>query len=127
MALLTEKNQVLSVDRLADALRESEENLALWCAKANFYKQTDVVALPADRIITAYDFFEDILETAFASLTYLMVSLCQDEEGEIRLSVHADGDMELSMLQDAYPLAELEKEEDGWFLSLPVGKGGCGG
>ena len=127
MALLTEKNQVLPVDRLADALRESEENLALWCAKANFYKQTDAVTLPADRIITAYDFFEDILETAFASLTYLMVSLCQDEEGEIRLSVHADGDMELSMLQDAYPLAELEKEEDGWFLSLPVGKGGCGG
>lgn len=126
MALLTEKSQVLSVDRLADALRESGENLALWCAEANFYKQTDDIALPADRIITAYDFFEDILETAFASLTYMMISLCQDKEGEIRLSIHADCDAELSILKDAYPLTELEKEEGSWFLSLPVGKGGCG-
>ena len=84
LALICDKKEVISVDELAHCVRESLTYLTQYGAVCALHQEGKGSVSSRD-VQTAYDFFEDCLETALPSLSALMVRVECGERFSIRL------------------------------------------
>ena len=84
LALICDKEEIISVDELAHCVRESLTYLTQYGAVCALHQEGKGSVSSRD-VQTAYDFFEDCLETALPSLSALMVRVECGERFSIRL------------------------------------------
>ena len=84
LALICDKKMVVPVDELAHCIRESLTYLTQYGAVCALHQEGKGSVSSRD-VQTAYDFFEDCLETALPSLSALMVRVECGERFSIRL------------------------------------------
>ncbi len=123
MTISADRSRVLSASRLSSALRESCSNLSQNGIPGNLYLPEPEAILPMDAAFAAYDLFEDALEPALDTLTYFFVTIAE-EDGALFLRIALECRADLSALARRHPQAALERDEDGWFLSLQLTQGG---
>lgn len=119
MTISADRSQSLPVSRLGSALRESCGNLSLEGIGGNLYLPETEEELPVAAAFAAYDLFEDALEAALDTLRYFYVTVSEGEDG-LALQVNFECGADLTPLGARYPAARIERDEDGWFLSLTL-------
>ena len=97
LALICDKKMVVPVDELAHCIRESLTYLTQYGAVCALHQEGKGSVSSRD-VQTAYDFFEDCLETALPSLSALMVRVECGERFSIRL-----------MMEDAAGLPNVDQ------------------
>ena len=114
----------LKEEELIQSLRESCSNLVFCEIQGHYYIETGKETLPAQLVLRAYDFFEQIVELLLkqgGSFFYRLTEL----NGALRISVNLDGDCQTESLQEKYPLLHMEQEEEKeWFLALQLSEKG---
>ena len=126
MTISADRSRSLPVSRLGSALRESCGNLSLEGIDGNLYLPETEEELPVAAAFAAYDLFEDALEAALDTLRYFYVTISEGEGG-LALRVNFECGADLAPLGERYPNARMERDEDGWFLSLTLrgGEASC--
>lgn len=114
----------LPVSRLSSALAESFQALQLLHIQGSFFVQTENDYLSGEILTLAYDFFEDILETVLDSLHYINVRICPVRD-VLRINILIDCIDSLAALLKKYPQMQIEMDEDGTMIVLPL-EGGKG-
>ena len=125
MVISSDRSAALPLHLLEGALRESCSNLPLADISGNLYLPRREAMLPVRTALTAYDLFEDALETALDTLFYYYVTISVEGEG-LCLRVNLECGADLSTLTGKYPQAAWERDEDGWFITCPLTAGGDG-
>ena len=114
----------LKEEELIQSLRESCSNLVFCEIQGQYYIETGKETLPAQLVLRAYDFFEQIVELLLkqgGSFFYRLTEL----NGVLRISVNLEGDCQTESLQEKYPLLHMEQEEEKeWFLALQLSEKG---
>ena len=114
----------LKEEELIQSLRESCSNLVCCEIQGQYYIETGKETLPAQLVLRAYDFFEQIVELLLkqgGSFFYRLTEL----NGVLRISVNLEGDCQTESLQEKYPLLHMEQEEEKeWFLALQLSEKG---
>ena len=114
----------LKEEELIQSLRESCSNLVFCEIQGQYYIETGKETLPAQLVLRAYDFFEQIVELLLkqgGSFFYRLTEL----NGALRISVNLEGDCQTESLQEKYPLLHMEQEEEKeWFLALQLSEKG---
>lgn len=114
----------LKEEELIQSLRESCSNLVFCEIQGQYYIETGKETLPAQLVLRAYDFFEQIVELLLkqgGSFFYRLTEL----NGVLRISVNLEGDYQTESLQEKYPLLHMEQEEEKeWFLALQLSEKG---
>ena len=114
----------LKEEELIQSLRESCSNLVFCEIQGQYYIETGKETLPAQLVLRAYDFFEQIVELLLkqgGSFFYRLTEL----NGVLRISVNLEGDCQTKGLQEKYPLLHMEQEEEKeWFLALQLSEKG---
>ena len=109
---------------MIQSLRESCSNLVFCEIQGQYYIETGKETLPAQLVLRAYDFFEQIVELLLkqgGSFFYRLTEL----NGALRISVNLEGDCQTESLQEKYPLLHMEQEEEKeWFLALQLSEKG---
>lgn len=93
----------LKEEELIQSLRESCSNLVFCEIQGQYYIETGKETLPAQLVLRAYDFFEQIVELLLkqgGSFFYRLTEL----NGVLRISVNLEGDCQTESLQEKYPL-----------------------
>ena len=114
----------LKEEELIQSLRESCSNLVFCEIQGQYYIETGKETLPAQLVLRAYDFFEQVVELILkqgGSFFYRLTEL----NGVLRISVNLEGDCQTESLQEKYPLLHMEQEEEKeWFLALQLSEKG---
>ena len=114
----------LKEEELIQSLRESCSNLIFCEIQGQYYIETGKETLPAQLVLRAYDFFEQIVELLLEQGGSLFYRLT-DMEGVLRISVNLEGVCRTESLKEKYPLLHMEQEEEKeWFLALQLSEKG---
>lgn len=123
LALICEREPLVSVDELAYCIRESLSYLSAYGVACALHHEGEGEA-GGGSLQAAYDFFEDCVEAALPTLSAMMVRVACGEVLSIRLMLEdAAGLPEMSGYAAAGRLQE-EREDDGWCLTLALDRGG---
>ncbi|MBE6909227.1 MAG: hypothetical protein E7474_06615 [Ruminococcaceae bacterium] len=130
LSLIAHGNASLSTSELALAIRETLEYLsageietALECSEAELY--------PTEQLVMAYDFFEEVLETALPGLSALFVHIATKDALQLKLVMETPS----ALPPEGWFARQREKlgarielsvdEESCGFVRLSFGKGGA--
>ena len=108
------------------ALAESVNYLGLSGVQgfARPYKGEEKV--PIVLLFRAYDFFQDVVESAFDSLTALMVDISlNDEELALRIVLDTSSEEAITPVIGSYSDAKLISDEDGIIAIISLREGGA--
>ncbi len=119
MVILAERSEALPLHALTSALRESCSNLPLGGIEYNLYAARVQENLPVQAALSAYACFEEVLEAALDTLTYLLVSLAK-KQGEPCLSLTLECACDPSGALAAHGGAAVEPNGDGWVVTVPL-------
>lgn len=118
------EKEKIGQEELIRSLRESCDCLSLCGLRGNYYVETELEEITAEKMLLAYDFFEQIVEllleeggTFFYRLTRI--------DGKLRLSVDLKGTCTLEKLTEKYPKLRTEQEDtQEWFLAMALSEKG---
>lgn len=122
--LSMEDADVLEEGKLASALDESFRSLRLFGITGGYTVRTGRSAVRGDALATAYDFFEDVLETVMDGAKYLN-AVVVPVGGRLRCSVITDCAADGVVLAQKYPAVRMQEDDGGTAFSLAL-EGGDG-
>ena len=118
-ALSAEGAATLSGTKLDSALAESFRSMELLPIRGGHYVDLGLEQVPGGALIRAYEFFEDVLESAMDSARYLSVRVSA-VNGTLRCSIETDGSADDGALRRKYPPLRVARDEDGTEYILPL-------
>ncbi len=121
IVLAEEGGSPVTSETLANALEESFSALKRLGIRGAFYIEK-CNAFPAKVPATAYDLFENILESSWDTAHYIDFRL-SSPEGALRCSVETDGNPDRERLASAFPSLAVSDNDDGVRYMLSFGGG----
>lgn len=122
LVLSTDASSELQENKLANALAESYRSLSLLGIKGSYLVDTHMDFLPGEILISAYDFFEDFIETTVDNLEIINTRVCP-VNGNLRVSILANTISDFDKLIQKYPKAHIYTDEDSTFAYLELNGG----
>lgn len=117
LSLLGERQEVLELEELYLAQKESLLYLGL-CEKATYIEPfSEHYVAPSSMLFDAYDFFQLLLEQCFDALLAVMVTV-RSKEGALSIRFTLELEKKLEVLPDTKAKTFLEQEEDTAILTL---------
>ena len=119
MVIAADRNATLPLATLIAALAESCGNLPLSGIEYNIYAPQSNTEISVGAALGAYACFENVLESTLGTLLYILVSVCERENG-LCLTLNAECKADLP---DKLTGASTEKTEDGFIIYYPLSGG----
>ena len=107
------KKKTIAAGELRLCLNESAVNLRLCGAECKAVFNVEG-PLSADCANTVYDLFEAVIEKSFDSLSMLLL-FAEEKKEKIVINIGVCCEEELFSLKSAFPLLDVEKDDDGLF------------
>lgn len=108
------------------ALSESVNNLDLSGVKGFVRPYTGEEKIAIDLLYSAYDFFQDVMESVYDSLKAVMIDICyQNTETTLRLVVDSEETNAIRQVVNRYSNAKIISEDDGIIVILCLQNGGA--
>lgn len=120
--LLTDYTPMLPDAKLTNAFAESFRALGLYGMKGTFSVRTNKEYVPGEVLTKAYDFFEDVMETALDRAGSIAVRV-YEVRGTLRISIAVDCRLEMKNLSKTYPGIQGDESEEETELYLPLAGG----
>ena len=117
--LLIDYTPSLPESKLTNAFAESFRALELYGIKGTFSVKTGKEYVSGDILTLAYDFFEEIVETALEKAKYIVANV-SEIKGNIRITITLDCEIQTENLLKAYPQMKVDTEDGETELCLPL-------
>lgn len=117
--LLTDYAPMLPDAKLTNAFAESFRALGLYGVKGTFAVKTNKEYVSGDVLTKAYDFFEDVIETALDKAKYITARV-YEVRGMPRISIAVDCKIDTKNLVAIYPEVQFDESEDETEFYLPL-------
>lgn len=117
--LLSDYTPSLPESKLTSAFAESFRALELYGIKGTYSVKTGKEYVSGDILTFAYDFFEEVMETALEKARYIVVNVC-DVKGKLRITITLDCEIQTGNLLKAYPQMVVDTEDGETELCLPL-------
>ena len=122
MVIVSDRSRSVPVTVLADAIGEACSNLNVAGIDCNMYQIKTEELFTAGALCEAYACFEDILEAALDTLTYLLVSISR-RDGMLCLNLTAECGADFKDIRMRYPDIAFESDEYGCTVCIPLKEG----
>lgn len=119
LVLLTDYTPMLPDSKLTNAFAESFRALGLYGIKGTYSVKTNKEYVSGDVLTKAYDFFEDVIETALDKAKYIAVRV-YEVKGTLRISISLDCKIDTKYLVATYPEMQEDESEEETELYLPL-------
>ncbi|MBR1747858.1 MAG: hypothetical protein IJ735_06595 [Clostridia bacterium] len=117
--LLTDYTPMLPDAKLTNAFAESFRALGLYGVKGTFSVKTNKEYVSGDVLTKAYDYFEDVIETALDKAKYITARV-YEVRGMPRISIAVDCKIDTKNLVAIYPEMQLDESEEETEFYLPL-------
>ena len=122
MVIAADRSKFLPLATLNAALGESCGNLPLGGIEYNIYAPQSNTEISVGAALGAYACFESVLESTLSTLLYILVSVCERENG-LYMTLNAECKADISAFADKLTGAGTEKTEDGFIIYYPLSGG----
>ena len=119
MVIAADRSKFLPLATLNAALAESCGNLPLGGIEYNIYAPQSNTEISVGAALGAYACFENVLESTLSTLSYILVSVCERENG-LYMTLNAECKADIP---DKLTDACTEKTEDGFITHYPLSGG----
>lgn len=117
--LLTDYTPSLPESKLTNAFEESYRALELYGIKGTYFVKTGKEYVSGDILTLAYDFFEEVTETALEKARYIVANV-SEIKGKLRITITLDCEIQTENLLKAYPQTVVDIEDGETELCLPL-------
>ena len=117
--LLTDYTPSLPESKLTNAFAEFFRALELYGIKGTFSVKTGKEYVSGDILTLAYDFFEEVMETALDKARYIVANV-SEIKGKLRITITLDCELQTENLLKAYPQTVVDTEDGETELCLPL-------